>query len=87
MSANVRSNEGFTAPLRMLFALLAIATLLSTSPWEQPDQLSAMAACASSAMWAVFAVFGYKPDWRRQITWAILVVCLALVAASLLGAA
>jgi hypothetical protein len=87
MTSNLRSNEGFTAPLRMLFALLAVATLLSNSPWEQPDQLSAIAACASSAMWAVLAIFGYKPGWRRQITWAVLVACLALVTTSLLGVA
>ena len=87
MSTNVRSDGGFTTPLRLLFALLAIATLMSSSPWEEPDQLSAIAACASSAMWAVFAVFGYKPGWRRQLTWAVLIICLALVAVSLLGAA
>ena len=87
MSTNVRSDGEFTTPLRLLFALLAIATLMSSSPWEQPDQLSAIAACASSAMWAVLAVFAYKPGWRRKLTWAVLVVCLVLVAASLFCAA
>ena len=85
MSSQVRHNEGFTTPLRALFALVAVATLFSNSPWEQPDQLSAVTGYAGPVMWGVIAAFGNKAGWRRHLTAAVAVVYLVLVVGRMAG--
>lgn len=85
MSANIRRDEGFTTPLRCLCALVAVATLLGKSPWQQPDPVSMATAYAGAALWGVLAVFGYKPGWRRHVTWALATIYLVLMAGNLFG--
>ena len=85
MSTDVQRNDGFTMPMRAVFALVAIGTLLSNSPWEQPDQLAAITAYAGSAMWGAMAAFGNKAGWQRHLTLIVAIVYLVLVFGRLLG--
>ena len=85
MSPEARQNHEFTTPLRGLFGFVAIATLLSNSPWTQTDQLAAITAYAGSLMWGVMSAFGNKAGWQRRLTMAIAVVYLLLVVSKLIG--
>lgn len=87
MSIDVSRNYQFTIPMRGIFGLIAIATLLSNNPWNQPDPLAAITAYAGSIMWGVMAVFGNKTGWQRHLTLAFAVVYLVLVVSRLLGVA
>ena len=85
MSTEVRRNQEFTMPLRVLFGFVAIATLLSSSPWDQPAPVTAMTSYVGSLMWGVMAAFGNKAGWQRTLTLAIAIAYLALVVSKLLG--
>jgi hypothetical protein len=85
MSIDVRRNHEFTMPLRALFALVAIATLLGNAPWQQPDQWTAITAYAGSIMWGVMAAFGNKAGWQRRLTLVVAIAYLVLVVGKLLG--
>ena len=87
MSIDASRNYQFTMPMRGIFGLVAIATLLSNSPWNQPAPLAAITAYAGSIMWGVMAVFGNKIGWQRRLILAIAVVYLILVVSRLLGVA
>jgi hypothetical protein len=85
MSTEARTNHRFTTSLRALFALVAVTTLISNSPWTQADQLTAITAYAGSLMWGVMAAFGNKPGWQRDLTMAIALVYLILVVSKITG--
>ena len=85
MATEVRNTQGFTTPQRALFGFVAIATLLSSSPWEQSDQPAAMNTYGASLLWGALAAFGYKTGWPRILTWAIAISYLGLLISKLLG--
>ena len=85
MSIEARTNYGFTTLMRAIFALVAIATLISSSPWTQADRLTAITAYAGSLMWGVMAAFGNKAGWQRDLTMAVALVYLILVVSKLAG--
>ena len=87
MSTKLRQNQEFTTPLRAIFGLVAIATLLSNSPWEQANQLAAVTAYTGSLMWGLMAAFGNKAGWQRTLTMLVAVAYLALVVSKIVGVA
>jgi len=87
MSIDVSRNDQFTIPMRGIFGLVAIATLLSNSPWDQSDPLAAATAYAGSVMWGVMAAIGNKAGWQRHLILAFAAVYLVLVVIRLLAVA
>ena len=85
MSNEVHKNQDFTMPLRVIFGLVAIATFLSNTPWNQSDQMDAIMFYAGSSMWGLMAVFGNKPGWKRSLTLVVAIIYLALVVGKILG--
>ena len=85
MSTRVRSDQEFTTPLRVIFGLVAIATLLNNTPWTQSDQLAAVTSTTGSLMWGLMAAFGNKAGWPRSLTLFVAIAYLALVLCKVLG--
>lgn len=85
MSILDQSNQQFPLALRLAFGVIAIATLLANAPWSQPDFLQMTTSYASSLMWGLLAIFGYKPGWPRTLTMAAAVVYAILVLGELGG--
>ena len=84
--ASVNStNTGFIPPLRAIFALVAVATLLEQRPWAQSSMLMAATAYAGALMWAAMAAFGNKSGGLRYLTIGLALVYLALVVAKAAG--
>ena len=87
MSTEIIENPGFTTPLRAMFGLVAVATLVSSSPWEHADPLTAATAYAGSLMWGVMAAFDQRQPWQRHVTMAVAIGYLVLVVCKVAGAA
>jgi len=85
MSTEAPRNHVFAIPHRLLFGLIAVATFIAGSPWDQPSQLAAATTCAGSLMWAALAAFGNRSGWQRHLTLAIATAYLALVVIKIAG--
>ena len=78
-------NPSFTAPLRAIFALVAIATLFEQRPWAQSNMLASATTYAGALMWAAIAAFGNRSGWPRHVTMALALIYLVLVIAKIAG--
>ena len=85
MARELRESRALTIPFRVLFGLVAVATLFSSAPWDASNPLSASAAYAGSLMWGAIAVLDDRGGWRRHLVMSVAVLYLVLSLCKLAG--